>query len=193
MIQYPSGKKRTANAQSSPVTSGRGMRLEEDINQTNSYYRTHNIAVVYKKPTPIQVVKVDYPARNKARISEAYYRQASTTDYNGVYDGYALDFEAKETKNKTLFPLSSLHDHQIDHLKAVTNHGAIAFLLIRFSSLDETYLIFALDFLPYINKSERRSIPLTWIRENGYLVDGNYIKPCDYIPIIKTYLNKESL
>ena len=37
------------------------MTLESDINQTNEYYNLHNIALVYKKPTPIKVVQVEYP------------------------------------------------------------------------------------------------------------------------------------
>lgn len=191
MIQYPSGKKTTKQQIKSPITSRRGMSLEEDINKSNEHYRYFNIAVVHKKPTPVQVVSVDYPARNKAKIVEAYYRQPSTTDYNGVYDGFALDFEAKETRNKTLFPLSALHQHQIDHLRAVTNQKAIAFLIIRFTDLGVTYLIYAKDVLAYIDRNESRSLRLDWIKKHGYQVESTYQIPCDYIPIIKEHYGKE--
>ena len=50
-------------------------------------------------------------------INEAYFRTPSTTDYNGVYNGYYIDFEAKETKNKTSFPLNNIHAHQVEHMK----------------------------------------------------------------------------
>lgn len=190
MIQYPSGKKATQKVQKQTITSGRGMRLEEDINQSNEFYRARNVANIHKKPTPIQVVKVDYPARNKARITEAYYRQASTTDYNGVYKGHAIDFEAKETKNKTSFPLSSLHDHQIEHLTSVTQHGAIAFMIIRFTVLEETYLVFSNVLLPFLKENNKRSIPIDWIKKNGYPISGNYLNPCDYIPVIDHYIKE---
>ena len=74
--------------------ANRGMTFEAAINDTNAYYLSHNLAVIHKKPTPIQIVKVDYPKRSRAKITEAYFRQASTTDYSGVYKGHYIDFEA---------------------------------------------------------------------------------------------------
>ena len=65
--------------------SNRGMSLEADINAANNYYLATGQAVIHKKPTPIQIVNVSYPARSAAKITEAYFRQASTTDYNGIY------------------------------------------------------------------------------------------------------------
>ena len=111
------------------------MSLEEELNETNQYYLTHNIACVHKKPTPLQIVKVDYPARSAAVVKEAYFKQPSTTDYNGVYKGKYIDFEAKETKNKTSFPLQNFHLHQIEHMKQVVAHNGIAFVIIKFTLL----------------------------------------------------------
>ncbi|MBR2809023.1 MAG: Holliday junction resolvase RecU, partial [Erysipelotrichaceae bacterium] len=93
-MNYPNKASRTY----SKVTnySNKGMALEDDLNRTNTWYLNNDIAVVYKKPTPIQIVKVDYPQRSKAKITEAYFKKPSTTDYNGVYKGKYIDFEAKE-------------------------------------------------------------------------------------------------
>ncbi|OZV87387.1 Holliday junction resolvase RecU, partial [Streptococcus agalactiae] len=84
--------------------ANRGMSFEAAINATNDYYLSRHIAVIHKKPTPVQIVKVDYPKRSRAKIVEAYFRHASTTDYSGVYKGFYIDFEAKETQQKTAMP-----------------------------------------------------------------------------------------
>ena len=98
------------------------------------------IAVIHKKPTPVQIVNVHYPKRSKAVINEAYFRTPSTTDYNGVYNGYYIDFEAKETKNKT-FSLNNIHAHQVEHMKNTYLQKGIVFLMIRFKTLDEVYIL----------------------------------------------------
>lgn len=193
MIKYPGGKKSYKKPANLGMTSGRGMSLEEDINKSNEHYLYMDKAVVHKKPTPIQIVNVDYPKRSKAKITEAYFRQASTTDYQGVYKGLALDFEAKQTKNKTLFPLAALHDHQIDHLRAVHKHGAIAFLILRFNTLDETFLIFAEDLLSHIDFKKERSLSIDWIRDVGYSIESSFKIPCDYLKIIENKSIKEIL
>ncbi|QCZ48312.1 recombinase RecU [Levilactobacillus brevis] len=105
------------------------MTLEEELNESNTYYEVNGVAVVHKKPTPIRIVKVDYPKRSAAVIKEAHFSTASTTDYNGVYRGHYLDFDAKETRNTTSFPLQNFHQHQIDHMRACTTQGEFVLLL----------------------------------------------------------------
>ena len=55
------------------------MSLEEDINITNEDYLRMDEAVIYKKPTPVTIVKVDYPRREKAKIVEAYFKEDTST------------------------------------------------------------------------------------------------------------------
>ncbi|MBF0843788.1 Holliday junction resolvase RecU, partial [Streptococcus danieliae] len=127
--------------QSESNFANRGMSFEKMLNETNSYYLTKRRAVIHKKPTPVQIVRVDYPQRSRAKIVEAYFRQASTTDYSGVYKGYYLDFEAKETRQKTGMPLKNFHAHQIDHMRHVLEQDGICFTLLHFSTLQETFLL----------------------------------------------------
>jgi recombination protein U len=190
MVNYPNKKNRTTNSTFS--SSNLGMSLEEDINQSNAYYLVHGIANVHKKPTPIQVVSVAYPARNKAKITEAYYKTPSTTDYNGVYKGYALDFEAKQTKNKTAFSLKNIHQHQIDHLCDVSNHGAIAFLIIRFSMFNETYLLYYEQLEAFIKNNTRASIPRAYFIKYAQLIPYSLTPPVDYLSMIDLSFNSRS-
>lgn len=117
-----------------------GMSLEDEINHSNQYYLSRHIAVIHKKPTPIQLVKVDYPKRSAAVIKEAYFRRPSTTDYNGIYKGYYIDFDAKETRNKRSFPLKNFHEHQIRHMQECVRQGA--FVLPSSNSPNWTWYTF---------------------------------------------------
>lgn len=161
-----------------------GMSLEKDINTTNEYYLYKDLAIVYKKPTPIKIVKVNYASRKTAKITEAYYNTPSTTDYNGIYKGKYIDFEAKETHSKTSFPFSSIPKHQVMHLERCVKHGGITFVVIRFVMYDKTYLIKAKDFVDFYKGESRKSLPYSWVKENGYEIEYNYLKPCDYLKVV---------
>ncbi|MBU8907293.1 Holliday junction resolvase RecU [Desertibacillus haloalkaliphilus] len=190
-FRYPNGKMYTSTSQKRPVKnnvtySNRGMTLEEDINVTNSYYLAAEVAVIHKKPTPLQIVKVDYPKRSAAVVKEAYFKQPSTTDYNGVYRGKHIDFEAKETKNKTSFPLKNFHDHQVQHMKTILNQGGICFVLLRFSSHDEVYLLDASYLISYYQEKEekRKSIPKQDIEQYGHFIKTGYHPRIDYLKTV---------
>lgn len=183
-MNYPNGKKVRAKVDSQISMSKRGMSLESDINTTNESYLIDDEAIIYKKPTPITIVKTDYPKRSAAKITEAYFNTPSTTDYNGIYRGKYIDFEAKECQSKTSFPFSSIHPHQVEHLKRVLKHGAIAFIIIRMSLYDTDYLIEASKFIEVYEENKRKSITYKWINENGYKIKRTYQKPCDYLDVV---------
>lgn len=160
------------------------MTLESELNSSNEYYIEIDKAYIYKKPTPIKIVKVDYPSRDKAVIKEAYFTIPSTTDYNGIYKGKYIDFEAKESKSKTSFTLANIHPHQIKHLENIDRHGGIAFLIIRFTMLNETYLLPEKKLRNFLEKKERKSIPIDYFRNNAYLIKDSYIPTVDYLKIV---------
>lgn len=182
----------TSNSEAKISTSRRGMELEKEINMTNTFYLNTDKAVIHKKPTPITIVKVDYPRRSAAKITEAYFKLPSTTDYNGIYKGRYLDFEAKDNQLKTCFPIKSIHPHQLKHLDAVCRHGAIAFVIIRFVKLNETYYCDAAKLIACINSLDRSSIPYEWFKENCYLIPASYTAPVDYLKVVdKLYFLKK--
>ena len=59
-MKYPNGKNKTITKVVN--YANRGMNLEELLNNTNDYYLEKNKAVIYKKPTPIQIVETKYPS-----------------------------------------------------------------------------------------------------------------------------------
>lgn len=182
-MNYPNGIKKEVS-QKIVTYKNRGMSLEKDLNDTNKYYIEKGLAYIYKKPTPIKVVKAITNEMGNRVIKEAYYDEPSTTDYNGIYKGKYIDYEAKETKNKTCFPLSNIHKHQIKHLRNIQKEGGICFLIIRFTTLNKTYFLKASDLLDYIDTEKNKSIPLDYINKNGYLIKEKLFKIVDYLEII---------
>ena len=166
----------------------RGMILENDINETNNYYLINNIAIIYKKPTPIKILHLDYKTN---KITNAFFETQSTLDYNGVYKGRYIEFDAKETTSKTSFPLSNIHNHQIKHIENIINNDGICFLIIRFVSLNKTYLLFGKDLINFIKNEERKSIPLSYFENNCKKVELKYSPRLDYIKIIKEYMEEK--
>ena len=180
-MRYPTGIKKDYH--STVHYDNRGMNLEDDLNATNEYYRVSDIALIYKKPTPITIAKVDYPSRYEAVIKEAYFKTPSTTDYNGLYKGKYIDFEAKETKLDN-FPLKNIHNHQIEHLKKVNEKGGIGFIIVSFVKRNKVYLLQTEKLIEYIENNKQKSIPLTYFEKEGYIIKQNYNPRLDYLKVI---------
>jgi len=200
MINYP--HKKTTHSQftnqASPrqkeVDFGRrGMSFEDQIEKTNAHYLACEKAVIHKKPTPVQIVKVDYPKRSAAAITEAYFKTPSTTDFNGVYNGIYIDFEAKETSNKTRFPLANIHEHQVKHIAAVAKQGGCAFVLIKLSTLSEVYLLMSdtlATFWQQYKEGKRKSITRDELMEYGFPVPEGAYPSVDYLKVIDDIIIK---
>ncbi len=169
------------------IYKNRGMSLESLINDANDYYLENDIAVIYKKPTPIGLIDVDY---KKGEIKKAYFKEKSTFDYNGIYREKYIDFEAKETKNKTSFPLANIHPHQFEHLKRILAHKGIAFLIVSIN--DEYYILKGEDLLEFINTSDRKSIPYSYFTDKCYRIDKTIRPIINYLKVIdKIYFKGE--
>ena len=191
-MRYPNGKtyQKKENLEQNKSSAhrtllsaaNRGMSLEEDINLSNDYYRDAGIALINKRPTPINIVKVDYS--KGARITDAYFEKQSTTDYNGVYKGRYIDFEAKNTKSTTSFPLSNISEHQIVHLKNVLKHGGIAFFIISFQMKDEIYLLDASFVIDFYEHGKRKSIPYEVFTKEGILIKQDYSPRLHYLDAV---------
>lgn len=197
MLNYPIKKKvvqKETNKQKlngKSIYANRGMTLENDIGVANEYYLNNNKAVIHKKPTPIQVLHIKNLESGSTKIDDAYFLTPSTTDYNGIYKGKYIDFEAKETKNTTRFPLANIHAHQYIHLKKIKEHGGIGFFIISFTKLNEVYLIDASIIIDYFERNES-SIPYDTIKSKGHIIKYSYPLLLDYLKVVDNiYFNEE--
>ncbi len=130
----------------------RGSALEEMINYTNEDYRSRNLALVQKVPTPITPINIDQQTRH---ITLAYFDQQSTVDYIGVVQGIPVCFDAKECQTDT-FPLANVHEHQVRFMEDWEKQEGIAFILLYYTTRQEAY------YLPF------RDLKFFWDRmQNG--------------------------
>lgn len=198
LVKYPDGSVREVETKkvkkSKNITKANlGESFESEINESNEYYLNKGIAAIYKKPTPVQIVKVDYPARNKAKIVEAYYKTPSTTDYNGIYKEKYIDFEAKSCRELN-FSFERIYEHQIRHLERIDNLGGLAFLIIEFSSIDEVYILPSNLLIEKYEESlngGRKSIPYDYIKDNGIIVSRGFSPRLDYLKAVDKYYFKK--
>jgi len=107
----------------------RGKYLESFVNKVNMKYRREKLAMIRRIDVPIRMTNF------------GYQRTLSTVDFEGVVKknnvGIAVAFDAKQTTSKTSFPLSNIHQHQLDYLLLVEELCGIAFFLIMFTEVDD--------------------------------------------------------
>lgn len=157
--------------------ANRGMTLERLIELTNNQYNRDQVAIIQKVPTPVKVIKTLPYGQVKG-----HWEKKSTVDFIGCYRGEYICFDAKES-DKVSFPLANIENHQLEHMKSVTAHGGIAFLIIYMRAHDKYFRLDYKALEHFISTSERKSIPLTYLEEkataietdhNGYVI--NYLE-----------------
>ncbi|WP_019123788.1 Holliday junction resolvase RecU [Brevibacillus massiliensis] len=159
--------------------ANRGQAFEQLLNYTNGQYEKAGIALIHKRPTPIKATKT-----KGSRVLAGYFEEKSTVDYDGVYRGRAIYFEAKSTREKTRFDLANISQHQMEHLEKAERNGAICFFLIEFTAYKATYFV-PLSFirLAMVNAQNggRKSIPIDDFEIYGYLVEQTKRAVVDYL------------
>ncbi|MYL45031.1 Holliday junction resolvase RecU [Virgibacillus halodenitrificans] len=166
-------------------TGKRGQSFETSLNYTNEIYINQKRAIVNKRPTPVKVLK-----SKGTRVLNGYYEEKSTVDYDGVYQGKSIVFEAKTTKEKRL-PLSIISDHQIDYLEDMEKQGAISFLIVEMRVSREVYLVPNNMLRKYVKASKqggRKSIPLRDLEIYAHLVKSQRGVPIDYLSVVDQLL-----
>ena len=191
-MNYPNKIAKKAHTSSNQINySNRGMDLEQLINETNDYYVEKNIALIYKKPTPIGISEAVYTEHGRI-IKNGYFKAPSTLDYNGIYKGKYIEFEAKETQSTTSFPLANFHEHQLAYIPKVIEHGGICFILIKMNH--KVYLLPGTDLVEFIKTNTRKSIPFSYIEEKGWEITEKSTPALDYLKVVDViYFKGETL
>ncbi|PFJ70664.1 Holliday junction resolvase RecU [Bacillus cereus] len=161
----------------------RGMAFEKLINLANEMYQREGLALINKRPTPVKVLK-----SKGGRVLNEFYEAKSTVDYDGVYKGRAIAFEAKSTENPTRFDLKNIAQHQLDYLEKAERMGAVCFFLIEFSKDKSVFLVPLTVIQSYVRMSHqpkgKKSISRADFDIYGYLLDQTERAPVDYLQYI---------
>ncbi|UPW82745.1 Holliday junction resolvase RecU [Lysinibacillus sp. Ag94] len=172
--------------------ANRGAKLEMLVEMTNNQYRNAWLADIRKIPTPVKILNKD---GNKVT---GHLDTPTWVDYSGIYEGYSIIFDAKETKLKR-FPLKNISPHQYQQLKSWNKHGAVAFLLVAFwlegKNEPEIYVLrFEQLEAVYENQNAGRgskSISLDFFRENCERVKSDNGIPIDYLTALNLDQSKK--
>ncbi|OKP94794.1 Holliday junction resolvase RecU [Paenibacillus sp. P32E] len=166
-----------------PVNYGnRGMVFEAHLDISNQMYEAQGKAVINKRPTPVKVIE-----KRGQYITMAVYEKPSTVDYDGIYRGRRIDFEAKDVNDLVRFDLSRLENHQYEHLEKSHKHGSMAFLLVRFGRNRKVYLLPFVALRVFRQESMRpggrKSISIDDFEIEGYEIRNGRV-PIDFLAAV---------
>lgn len=198
MIRYPNGKiyiepsekidkRKTSNKSEDEINkehylkANMGMNFENDVSKSCEFYRLNNMALIYKRPTPIRIVKMD--KEKKSMIKEAYFQEKSVTDYVGLYKGKYIDFECKETIHDSI-PYRMIREQQYEHLRKVIKMGGVGFFLVSFKTRQEVYLLKASYILDEVEKKNHPGFKIDFFKDHGILVKRGYNPPYQLLDAI---------
>jgi recombination protein U len=174
--------KKSSKSKSKTAHANRGKSFEKLIEDTNTSYEFEGLGMVQKIPNEWIV------QRRGPQIINAFTRSKSTVDFIGIIrTGQGISFEAKQTANKTSFPLSNIKPHQIDYLTNFEKMKGIAFFLVNFSTFGRTFILPVTQLNDFMQNNDKKSIPFSYFEDNTIEVYRTDTKPIDYLsPILKS-------
>lgn len=161
--------------------ANRGQPFEMMINLVNQVYARDGIALINKRPTPVKVLQ-----SKGNKVISGYFEEKSTVDYDGIYNGQAITFEAKSVSGKR-FDLKNVALHQIEYLERAKKHGAISFLLIELRDFGTVYYVSLSMIKKYLREAQkggRKSIPYDDFSVYAFEVSKGRRIPLDYLAVI---------
>ena len=162
----------------------RGLKFEKIINDKLLEYRKQNKAFIQKIPTEFCIIRAG------AKVVSAFpKKQTESVDFLGSIKFLPVALEAKETQNKTSFPLSNIEPHQIKFFQNWCNKQGVGYYLIRFSTLNRIFLVDALVLdneiknrkLKKVQENGDKSLKLEWLENNSIEIN----KDLDFLQYIE--------
>ncbi len=123
-ITQQTGKKQHAESY-----AGRGMGLQELVNQANKQYHQLGIASIW-----------EFGAEAKWIPGGRLIPKEGTVDFIGLWQGRGLAFDCKETAEDAL-PAANVKTHQVEFLMDFTKAGGIAFLLVAYTGPGRFFVV----------------------------------------------------
>lgn len=161
----------------------RGMAFESFISASNRSYERNGVALINKRATPVKVEK-----SKGSKVLSGYFESKSTVDYDGIYKGKSIVFEAKSTAKESRFDLSMIAGHQLEYMQKAEEHGAIAFFLIEFRTEGAVFVVPNHVIQSYVRMSQqpkgKKSIPRADFDVYGYQVYKSERAVIDYLAYI---------
>lgn len=130
----------------------RGLKWEKVINNKLLEYRKQGLCFIQKIPTEFTII------RNGPKIISAFpKKQTESVDFIGAKQFLPVALEAKETKNKTSFPIKNIEPHQIKFLDEWCNKQGVGYYFIRFNTLERIFLVNAITLNKEIHIREQHT------------------------------------
>lgn len=99
------------------------------------------------------------------------FQKSNECDFIIFNENKLLMLEAKCHKGKSI-PINCIRKSQVSGLtKKSIYKGVICGLLILFSDIEEAYFLNIHDYLKFVRTSERKSIPISYLQQNGIKVE----------------------
>ncbi|MDU5206296.1 MAG: Holliday junction resolvase RecU [Clostridioides difficile] len=153
----------------------RGLDFESKIEKRLDKLRKEGKIIAQKIPTDFTVI------RRGAKIVSAFPKRKSGIDFYGSYEGYFLGIEAKQTQNKTSFPIrANIHDHQIKLIDDLYENGSLVYYLINFKTLNRAFLVHGRLINLKIQEGIK-SLKVEWFENNGREFDSKKMDFDKYI------------
>lgn len=196
-IKYPAGIKPDLNNKNdtSKLVKGyarMGLDLESDIIKSCEYYARNNICLILKRPTPIQIMKVDnFDNKDKNCLVTGKFNLKSTTDFVGVYRGRYIDIECKKTIQNS-FQMKNIGEHQIKHHTKAMYLGGICFFIIYMERFDKIFLLDSKYVIEKYTNDDKTCISIKFLEQFGYELERGYLPRIDFIKVVdKVYFDTE--